>query len=101
MIHGEARPTGFTEELLALLQANGITAVIAQTVQEISTLFGLTAAGLDVSVLADSLRALRSANLVHRPLLDDSAITGMWLICRHDNMALPCRNFIRMIDERI
>lgn len=97
LFYDQSRSGGFTGEFMALLGGAGIVPVVAQTVFEISTLFGLAAAGLGITVLAESLCALQSATLVYRPLLDAGATTGMWVLHRTDNLALPCRNFLRMI----
>jgi DNA-binding transcriptional LysR family regulator len=88
---------GFGDELLALLRGAGVEPVVAQTVREVSTLFGLAAAGVGVTVLAESLRALQSANLVYRPLLDPGARAAMWVVRRRDLSSLPCRNFLAMV----
>ena len=96
LVYAQNRSGGFTQEFMAMLDEAGIKPQVAQTVSEISTMFGLTAAGLGISVLAESLCALQSANLVYRPLLDPRAVTGMWLIHRKDDATLACRNFLRI-----
>lgn len=93
LVYAQNRSGGFTHEFMAMLRDAGITPQVALTVGEISTMFGLAAAGLGIIVLAESLCALQSANLIYRPLLDPLAVTGMWLI-HHDEATLACRNFL-------
>jgi DNA-binding transcriptional LysR family regulator len=95
LVYAQNRSGGFTHEFMAMLNEAGIVPQVAQTVGEISTMFGLAAAGLGVTVLAESLCALQSANLIYRPLLDPLAKTGMWLI-HQEEASLPCRNFLRI-----
>ncbi|MDO7843202.1 LysR family transcriptional regulator [Sphingomonas immobilis] len=88
--------TVFTGELILLLREYGVEPVIAQSVTDISTLFGLTAAGIGVMVLVESLCTLQSARLVFRPLADETARIMLWLV-RHREPTLPCRNFLEML----
>lgn len=88
----------FTDQLLELLDHAGVEPLIAQTVREVSTLFGLAAAGVGVTVLAESLCALQSARLAYRPLADPAAITTMWLLhLPEHSLTLQCRNFLDII----
>lgn len=96
LVYAQNRSGGFTQEFMAMLADADIRPQVAQTVAEISTMFGLAAAGLGITVMAESLCALQSANLVYRPLLDERAVTGMWLIHRQKDATLPCRNFLRI-----
>jgi DNA-binding transcriptional LysR family regulator len=98
LLYAQARSSGFTQELLAVLHDAGVAPNIAQTVNDVSSLFGLAAAGLGIAVLAESLCALRSDSLAYRPLLDEAATTGLWLIYREDR-TLPCENFLRMFGD--
>jgi DNA-binding transcriptional LysR family regulator len=87
----------FTAELFELLRSAGVEPTVANTVREVSTLFGLAAAGIGVTVVAESLCALQSAKLVYRPLEDAQAITGMWLLHLRDDPSLTCRAFLEVI----
>jgi DNA-binding transcriptional LysR family regulator len=99
LVYSPSRTGGFTQELLQMLSDAGVTPAIAQTANEIATLFGLAAAGLGITVIAQSLRALQAVNLVYRPLLDPQAVTGVWLVHASAELPLPCRNFLRMVAE--
>ncbi|TPG49067.1 LysR substrate-binding domain-containing protein [Sphingomonas glacialis] len=87
----------FTQELYAMLRGVGVEPNLAYTVREVSTLFGLAAAGIGVTVVAESLCALQSSKLVYVPLSDPESRTGMWLLHRRDNASLTCRAFLDVV----
>lgn len=87
----------FTDELKGLLRAVGVEPLVAHTVREVSTLFGLSAAGVGVTVLAESMCALQSAKLIYHPLAGPESTTAMWLIHLRDETSLPCRNFLEIL----
>jgi len=99
LVYASDRGGGFTGELFALLRGAGVEPLIAQSVREIPTLLGLAAAGIGVTVLAQSLCALQSSGLVYLPLLDAGAHTAMWLVHRRKGATLPCENFLEIIRE--
>ena len=101
LVYGGERSSGFTETLFGMMRSVGVEPMVAQMVSEISTLFGLAAAGVGVTVLAESLRALQTANLAYRPLLDESAVTSMWLVHLGDAATLPCRNFLDIVFAQV
>jgi len=89
----------FTIELVSMLREHGVEPNVAQVVSDISTLFGLAAAGVGVMVLAESLCSLQPASLVYRPLSDEAARMTLWLVHHTDNLTLPARNFLAILDE--
>jgi DNA-binding transcriptional LysR family regulator len=95
VLYSNERST-FTAHLIDLLREGGIEPRIAQVVTDITTVFGLAAAGIGVMVLVESLRHLQSAMLTYRPLADDSATIMLWLV-RHREPTLPCRNFLELL----
>lgn len=97
LVYAENRSGGFSREFLTMLQAAGVAPLIAQTADEIATLFGLAAAGLGITVAAESLSSIQSDNLVHLPVLDADATTTMWLIHGTATVTLPCRHFLTII----
>ena len=63
-----------------------------------STLLGLVAAGVGITVVAESLCALQSAGLVYTALADDSAASAMWLV--HATASPPAAaNFVAIVTE--
>jgi DNA-binding transcriptional LysR family regulator len=92
IVYSNERST-FTGELMALLREHEIEPHVAQVVTDVSTLFGLAAAGVGVMVVVESLRTLQSANLVYRRIEDDDAAIMLWLV-RNRHPAEACRNFL-------
>lgn len=96
VVYASDRSGGFTEELFALMRATGAEPRVAQTVREVSTLLGLVAAGVGITVVAESLCALQSAGLVYTALADDSAASAMWLV--HATASPPvAANFVAIV----
>jgi DNA-binding transcriptional LysR family regulator len=85
---------GFTEELLRLLQAAGVEPIVAQEVREVSTLFGLVAAGIGITIVAQSLQALQSAGLVYRNFDEPEANSAMWVVHQEQRLSEPARHFL-------
>ncbi|MGK6325060.1 LysR substrate-binding domain-containing protein [Sphingomonas sp. DT-51] len=98
VVYASDRSGGFTEELFALMRAAGAEPRVAQTVREVSTLLGLVAAGVGVTVVAESLCALQSAGLVYTPLADASAVSAMWLV-HPISGARTTANFVAIVSE--
>lgn len=98
IIYARDRAGGFTEELMAMFDAAGVQPRISQSVREIATLLGLAAAGVGITILSQSLSALRSNGLVYVPLVDPSAHTTIWLISDPDRASLPARNFLTILE---
>jgi DNA-binding transcriptional LysR family regulator len=88
---------GFTDALFRLLREAGVEPKIAQDVREVSTLFGLVAAGVGLTVVAESLCALQAANIVYRPLSDEPAKSTMWLLHLDAVSKTICRHFLDLI----
>lgn len=97
LVYANDRSGGFTEDVLALLRGAGVEPLVTQAVREVSTLLGLAAAGIGLTVVAQSLCALQSSGLVYLPLRDEVAHTALWLLHSHERITLPCRHFLAMI----
>ncbi|WP_157220068.1 LysR family transcriptional regulator [Flavisphingomonas formosensis] len=91
---------GFNEQVEMLWRQSGHELRIAQETRELSTLLGLIAAGLGISVVSRSLSALHTDNVVYLPLADPSAISRMWLI-RHRAASAACRNFVAIVERAL
>jgi DNA-binding transcriptional LysR family regulator len=97
LIYSNERGRSFTHNLLGILRKAGVEPLVAQTVSEVSSLFGLAAAGVGLAVLAESICSLQSAKLTYRPLLDDAAVMTLWMIYRSADPTLPCQNFVALM----
>ncbi|MGI4731509.1 MAG: LysR substrate-binding domain-containing protein [Janthinobacterium lividum] len=98
VVYASDRSGGFSEHVFRLMRDAGVEPEVAQSVQEISTLFGLTAAGVGVTIIAGSLRAMQSAGLVYRPVVDAGAVSSMWMVRRRDDDQPTCANFLALMD---
>ena len=96
VVYASDRSGGFTEALFDLMRDAGVEPRVAQHVREVSTLLGLVAAGIGVTIIAESLASLQSAGLVYTPLRDDRATSAMWLV-HADAPPLLTRNFLNVV----
>ncbi|WP_242140244.1 LysR substrate-binding domain-containing protein [Sphingomonas sp. TREG-RG-20F-R18-01] len=96
VVYASDRSGGFTEALFALMRNAGVEPLVAQSVREVSTLLGLVAAGVGITIVAESLSALQSAGLVYVPLLDDRATSAMWLV-HADTPSLSGEHFLKIV----
>jgi DNA-binding transcriptional LysR family regulator len=94
LVYVRDRDSNFTTDLFRLMRTAGVEPCVAQQVRDVSTLFGLAAAGVGITVFAESLCALQSAKLVYRPLADAGAITTLWMLHLREGATLPCLNFL-------
>ncbi|MCO7518535.1 MULTISPECIES: LysR family transcriptional regulator [Pseudomonas] len=74
--------SGLHAQLLSLARKAGFTPHFAQEAGEAMTIIGLVSAGLGVSVLPASFQRMRIEGVVYRTLLDDEAMTAVWLVRR-------------------
>lgn len=96
VVYAADRGGGFTDDLFALMESAGARPKVAQTAREVSTLLGLVAAGIGITIVAESLSALQSAGLIYVPLLGDLPLTAMWLV-QAEKPSRICDNFTRII----
>lgn len=94
MVHYPYDREGFLDDLHSLFAMAGLRPRLVQETNEMSTLLGLVAAGLGISVLAGSLRRLTVDTLHHRELSDDLAQSSMWMIHLGERANPTARAFI-------
>lgn len=90
---------GFTEQVLRLLEEAGAVPTATQEVREVSTLFGLVAAGIGITIVAQSLCALQSVGLIYRPIADRVATSEMWILYPDRAVSEQGRNFLSSIAD--
>lgn len=95
MVHYPYDREGFQEDLHRLFGSIGLRPHIGQEAHEMSTLLGLVAAGLGITVLPASLRRLHVANLHYREIAGEHALSRMWLIY---NSARPRPTALAFLD---
>jgi DNA-binding transcriptional LysR family regulator len=62
-------------------------------------MLGLVAAGFGVTIVTQSLRALKVDGVVYRPIAAEHAVSRLWLI-RAGEPSTVARSFIRMLRDR-
>jgi len=97
MVFYSATRSLFTGELMDMMRERGVEPNVAQVVSDVSTLFGLAAAGIGVMVLAESLCNLQSGALAYRPLADVTMM--LWLVHHRTDLTLTARNFLKMLSR--
>jgi DNA-binding transcriptional LysR family regulator len=90
---------GFTEHLQRLMRGAEIEPIVAQEVREVSTLFGLVAAGVGITIVARSLRALQAVNLVYRDFDVAEANTALWVV-HQQHLSEAGRHFLATLDAQ-
>lgn len=99
MVHYPYDREGFLEDLYALFRQAGFRPRVVHEAQEMSTLLGLVAAGLGISVLPGSLARLTVDTLCSRELADEEAVSAMWLLHRPDRASPAMRHFMDLLEE--
>ena len=87
---------GFNEHLARLCAKAGFAPHVVQEALGLSTLLGLVAAGMGITVITRSLGALHLENIVFRPLDDPEAQSGLWLVHR-DRLSMAARRFVDLV----
>ena len=87
---------GFNEHLTQLCARAGFVPRIVQEATGLSTLLGLVAAGMGITVITRSLGALHPENIVFRTLDDPEALSKLWLLHRRQLMT-AAQAFVELI----
>lgn len=87
---------GFNEHIDLLCRAAGFRPRVVQETRGLSTLLGLVAAGLGITVISRSLSALGLENVVYRPLEGQDTVSRLWLVHRASPSATSA-NFLRLL----
>lgn len=101
MVHYPYDRDGFLEDLWRAFERAGLRPVIVQETHEVSTLLGLVAAGLGISVVAGSLRRLVPDDLRYRPVADEAATSRLWLLHDAARGRPAARRFVALLGERL
>ncbi|MND83929.1 HTH-type transcriptional regulator BenM [compost metagenome] len=92
--------SGLHAQLLSLARQAGFSPHFAQEAGEAMTIIGLVSAGLGVSVLPASFQRMRIDGVVYRTLLDDDAVTAVWLVQRRDAPSAMARAFAELLTRQ-
>ncbi|PYB82458.1 MULTISPECIES: LysR family transcriptional regulator [Pseudomonas] len=89
--------SGLHAQLMSLARQAGFTPHFAQEAGEAMTIIGLVSAGLGVSVLPASFQRMRIEGVVYRTLLDEQAMTAVWLVRREAPGSAMANAFIALL----
>ncbi|WDU61888.1 LysR substrate-binding domain-containing protein [Pseudomonas poae] len=89
--------SGLYAQLLNLARDAGFSPHFAQEAGEAMTIIGLVAAGLGVSVLPASYQRIRIDGVVYRTLLDEEAVTAVWLVQRKGAQTPMAKAFVELL----
>jgi DNA-binding transcriptional LysR family regulator len=89
---------GFNEQVDLLFAREGRELRVVQEVNGLGSMLGLVAAALGVTVISESLVALKADGVVYRPLAAEGALSRLWLI-RGAEPSPIARSFIRMLKD--
>ncbi|OAE12746.1 LysR family transcriptional regulator [Pseudomonas simiae] len=92
--------SGLYAQLLNLARDAGFSPHFAQEAGEAMTIIGLVAAGLGVSVLPASYQRIRIDGVVYRTLLDQEAVTAVWLVQRKGAQTPMARAFVELLTRK-
>ena len=92
--------SGLYAQLLSLARDAGFSPHFAQEAGEAMTIIGLVAAGLGVSVLPASYQRIRIDGVVYRTLLDQEAMTAVWLVQRKGVQTPMAEAFVELLTRK-
>jgi len=92
--------SGLYAQLLNLARDAGFSPHFAQEAGEAMTIIGLVAAGLGVSVLPASYQRIRIDGVVYRTLLDQEAVTAVWLVQRKGQQTPMAKAFVALLTRK-
>ena len=92
--------SGLYAQLLNLARDAGFSPHFAQEAGEAMTIIGLVAAGLGVSVLPASYQRIRIDGVVYRTLLDQEALTAVWLVQRKGVQTPMAEAFVELLTRK-
>jgi len=92
--------SGLYAQLLNLARDAGFNPHFAQEAGEAMTIIGLVAAGLGVSVLPASYQRIRIDGVVYRTLLDQEAVTAVWLVQRKGVQTPMAKAFVELLTRK-
>lgn len=98
IVHYPYDRDGFMADIHSLFGSVGLPLQLAIETNEMSTLLGLVAAGVGISVLAGPLRRLEVDTLHYRPVSGDFALSTMWMLHRGDRSSPQALAFAALVD---
>lgn len=88
--------TGIYDQIMALCRQAGFVPRVVQEVHSATTIMGLVAAGLGVTLVPGSFKSISAHGITYRPLLEKEAKSALWLAHRLDAKSEPEREFLSL-----
>jgi DNA-binding transcriptional LysR family regulator len=92
---------GIHDHVIALCRSAGFTPRVVQDAREASTIVGLVAAGLGVSILPASCEHIGISGVVYVPLADPAAMSEIHVVHRRDERSPLVARFVRLLTSRL
>lgn len=95
ILYRQDKCSGIGEMLLERLSGIGLRLRVADETRRLMSAIHMVAAGIGITIVPDSMRAFRPANVIYKPLRADSAITApLNLVYRRDSTNQVLREFL-------
>ncbi len=99
VMYPESAGTGIYRQVLRLCDLAGFVPEVVQEAREGTTLIGLVAAGLGVSILPAPLSCVKVEGVCYLPLTDAGAMTSASLATRAQNTSPLVANFVALLEQ--
>ncbi|RVT91039.1 LysR substrate-binding domain-containing protein [Sphingomonas crocodyli] len=97
VLYGSDHGAGFNEHLDELCAKAGFTPRVVQEAAGLTTLLGLVAVGMGITVITRSLAALHPDNIIFRELAGQQVLSSLWLV-RRRNLSTAARRFVDLVE---
>ena len=97
MLFARSAGAGIHDHVISLCRHAGFTPRVAQEARESSTIVGLVAAGLGVSILPVSCEHIHIDGVSYVPLTDPAAMSEIHVAWRRDERAPLVAQFVRLL----
>lgn len=87
---------GIHAQIMALCHQAGFAPQVVQEARSATTIIGLVAAGLGVSLVPESFKSIAVQGVTYRPLREKKARSAMWLVHRNEPESAVEREFLAL-----
>ena len=101
VLFGRSAGAGIHDHVITLCRHAGFTPRVVQDAHEASTIVGLVAAGLGVSILPASCEHIGVAGVAYVPLSDPAAMSEIHVVHRRDERSPLVAKFVRLLLTRM
>jgi len=97
IIYPQRPRPNYSDQIMALFYREGLQPKIGQEAQELQTALGLVASGLGISIVPDSVRKMRSQDVIYRPLADKKLTSPVVMSYRDQEGTPVLLNFLKRV----